>query len=58
MSRPPFTEDAKSTAQQIGNIVLIDGDPLAELMIEFDLGVSTENTYQVKVDDDFFDESP
>lgn len=52
-----FTDDAWSTAKQIGNIVLVDGKRLAELMIEFDLGVSTEATYQVKkIDQDFFDE--
>ncbi len=52
-----FTDEARSTARQIGNIVLVDGKRLAELMIEFDLGVSTEATYRVKkVDQDFFDE--
>lgn len=38
-------------------IVLIDGARLAELMIEHDLGVSVEDTYQLKrIDSDFFEE--
>ncbi len=52
-----FTQDALNIAQQIGNIVLIDGAQLADLMIEFDLGVSTEATHHIKkADQDFFDE--
>lgn len=52
-----FSEPARAFAgrslQQ--KIVLIDGDRLAELMIEHDLGVSTVATYQVKrIDSDFF----
>lgn len=51
-----FTKDAIDTARQIGTIVLVDGQQLAQLMIEFDLGVATEATYAVKkVDQDFFD---
>lgn len=38
-------------------IVLIDGARLADLMIEHDLGVSVEDTYELKrIDSDFFDE--
>lgn len=38
-------------------IVLIDGARLADLMIEHDLGVSVEDTYQLKrLDSDFFEE--
>ena len=38
-------------------IVLIDGERLAELMIEHDLGVSVAATYQLKrIDSDFFAE--
>jgi restriction system protein len=52
-----FTKEAISTAQQIGTIVLVDGEQLAQLMIEFDLGVSAEAVYPVKkVDQDFFDD--
>lgn len=36
-------------------IVLIDGNKLADLMIEYDLGVSTEYVYKVKrIDSDYF----
>ena len=39
-------------------VVLIDGDQLADLMIEHDLGVTTTKTYELKeVSNDFFDES-
>jgi restriction system protein len=52
-----FSEPARSfsTRSLQQKIVLIDGDRLAELMIEHDLGVSTVATYQVKrIDSDFF----
>lgn len=43
----------KNLAQKI---VLIDGDKLAELMIEYNLGVSTKEVYKVKeIDTDFFE---
>lgn len=36
-------------------IILIDGEKLAELMIEYGVGVQVKNTYEVKeVDEDFF----
>jgi restriction system protein len=39
-------------------VVLIDGRRLAELMIDFNVGVSTAATYHLKrVDSDYFDES-
>jgi len=38
-------------------VVLIDGEQLAELMIDHDLGVTTTKTYHLKeVSNDFFDE--
>ena len=38
-------------------IVLIDGEELTQLMIEYDLGVTTQRTYAVKrIDSDFFGE--
>ena len=50
-------KDAVDTAHQIGTIVLVDGEQLAQLMIEYDLGVATEATHAVKkVDQDFFDD--
>jgi restriction system protein len=39
-------------------IILIDGERLAELMIEHNVGLSTVNTYDVKkIDTDYFEES-
>ena len=53
-----FTQDAKeyaSTSQY--KVVLMDGERLADLMIEHDLGVSVAATYQLKrIDSDFFSE--
>lgn len=38
-------------------IVLIDGDQLAQFMIDYNLGVSSVNSYEVKrIDGDYFDE--
>ncbi len=53
-----FTEDARGYVAQIGSkIVLIDGEQLAQLMIESDVGVSTVSLYPVKkIDSDYFDE--
>ena len=37
-------------------IVLIDGEKLTNLMIEYDVGVSTKDTYKIKtLDNDYFD---
>lgn len=54
-----FTRDAEEYAQRIGTrIVLIDGRRLAELMFEFDVGVSPRRTFVVKdIDGDYFEES-
>jgi restriction system protein len=54
-----FTDDARSFVSQIGSkIVLIDGEQLTSLMIEYDVGVSTISLYPVKkVDSDYFEES-
>ena len=52
-----FTKEAHEYAnkQHTAKIVLVDGQKLAKLMIEYNLGVSTETTYQVKrIDTDFF----
>lgn len=51
-----FSKDAIEYVQRIDSkIVLIDGKQLAELMFEYDVGVSTVGTYPVKkVDSDFF----
>jgi restriction system protein len=54
-----FTDDARSYILQIGSkIVLIDGEQLAKLMIEHDVGVSTVSLYPVKkIDNDYFEEN-
>lgn len=52
-----FSEPARAFAARSiqQKIVLIDGERLAELMIEHDLGVSTVATYSIKrLDSDFF----
>ena len=47
-------EYAKSSSKRV---VLIDGQKLAELMVEYNLGVALSSTYEVKrVDGDFFEE--
>lgn len=53
-----FTKDAKAPLGKTDKKVsLIDGQMLAELMIDHDLGVSPDKTFQVKkIDSDFFEE--
>lgn len=53
-----FSRDSIVYAQRKPNnasIILVDGDMLAQLMIEYNIGVSTVNTFEVKrIDNDFF----
>ncbi len=51
-----FTTEAKDFVARIDNkIVLIDGQNLAQYMIEFDAGVTTKDTYKIKkIDFDYF----
>ncbi len=53
-----FSSGALEFAGQIESwIVLIDGRELARLMLDYNLGVSTVNTYEIKkIDHDYFDE--
>jgi restriction system protein len=54
-----FTKEACQYAQKqhTTKVVLVDGITLAKLMIEYNLGVSTEATYEIKrIDSDFFTE--
>lgn len=53
-----FTSDAQQYVRQIEKkVVLIDGISLASLMIQHDVGVGVEATYQVKkLDSDYFPE--
>ena len=54
-----FTREATGYVDTIPfKIVLIDGHQLAQLMIDHDVGVSVEKTYEIKrVDSDYFTES-
>ena len=51
-----FTRAARDYVSRIDSkIVLIDGETLAQLMLDFDLGVTTVATYRLKrVDSDYF----
>lgn len=53
-----FTNDAKEyLPRNETKIVLIDGDQLANLLIDYNLGVSTQAVYELKkVDSDYFEE--
>lgn len=53
-----FTKEAKGYASQVNHrVILIDGPMLAELMMDYDLGVSTKEIYTVKrLDSDYFEE--
>ena len=53
-----FSKDAHEYASRIDSkIVLIDGERLAQLMIDHNLGVSPMATYEIKkVDSDYFTE--
>lgn len=52
-----YTPDAASyVPRNETKIVLIDGDQLAQLMIDYNLGVTTQITYEIKkIDIDYFD---
>lgn len=54
-----FSGEAVAYVEHIDpKVVLIDGRRLAELMIDFDVGVTTAATYQVKrIDSDYFEEA-
>ena len=48
------TEYAKDVAQKV---ILIDGDRLADLMIEHNIGVAPFHSYEIKhIDSDYFDQ--
>ncbi len=54
-----FTDDAKNYASNIDTkVVLIDGKRLASLMIDHNVGVSEQTTYEIKsLDSDYFGEA-
>ncbi len=53
-----FSEGAKDFAKGVNQtIILIDGEKLAQLMMDFKVGVSIETTYEVKkLDLDYFED--
>ncbi|MEO7338927.1 MAG: restriction endonuclease, partial [Caldimonas sp.] len=56
ISTSTYTQEARDyAAQSQYKVVLIDGERLAQLMIEYNLGVSVATVYEVKrIDNDFF----
>ena len=54
-----FSKDARETASHLSKrIVLIDGLGLADLMVRFNVGCQTEETFQLQgIDEDFFDDA-
>jgi len=52
-----FTKDATEASFKKGaiSILLLDGDTVAELMIERGIGVTKRPLYLYEVDDEFFD---
>ncbi len=54
-----FTKPALESAEKARNvrIVLIDGKTLAKVMIDYNIGISTRTTYEIKrIDSDYFEE--
>lgn len=52
-----FGQQALENAKNAGNVILVDGEKLVELMMEYNVGVQIRSTYEVKeVDEDFFEE--
>lgn len=58
ISTSTFTKGALEYAANIDTrIILIDGERLARLMVDHDVGVSTAGSYEIKkIDSDYFDE--
>ncbi len=51
-----FTAQASAFARSVERIVLVDGHRLADLMIEYEVGVTTRTVKVPKLDRDYFDE--
>ena len=51
-----FSKNAREYASNVGtNVILIDGNQLAQLMIDFNVGVSSVSSYEIKkIDSDYF----
>ena len=54
-----FTEAAKKCAKEVSDtIILMDGQNLTKLMIEYNVGIQIEDTVQIKkLDEDFFEDN-
>jgi len=54
-----FSKQARDYASAIeSSVVLIDGEMLAGLMIDYNVGTTVESTYEIKrIDSDYFDEA-
>lgn len=54
-----FSKQARDYASAIeSSVVLIDGDTLAGMMIDYDVGTAVESSYKIKrIDSDYFDEA-
>ena len=53
-----FSKQARDFASSIdSSVVLIDGEALASLMIDYNVGITVESSYEIKrLDSDYFDE--
>ena len=52
-----FSQGAEAYAA-VQHIILINGEKLTNLMIEYNLGVSVQNVYKIKrIDSDYFSDS-
>lgn len=53
-----FTREAREFVSRIGKrVVLIDGNELAQLLIDYNIGVNSKQTYVIKrIDEDYFSE--
>lgn len=52
-----FSREARGYAEAVNpRVILVDGQQLAELMIDHDVGVTVETTYRIRrVDLDYFE---
>lgn len=60
MTTSSYTKQARTYVERLrdSKIVLVDGQELAQLMIEHDVGVSIHETFHLKrIDEDFFNEA-
>ena len=52
-----FSKEALTYVDRTGDIVLVNGERLAELMIQFNVGVSEVKSYAIKrIDTDYFED--